>query len=457
MGEELEMGFGEAVEYLESFTNYEKETTFEYSEMKLGRVRELLTKIGDPQKQYRAIHIAGTKGKGSTCAMLFSILKAAKYKVGLYTSPHLINVRERIRLSFLNEISEPRERLIKESEFAKLIAQIKKQAIGIEGLTFFEILTVVAFKFFADKKVDFVILETGLGGRLDATNVVDSIVCGITNISLDHTQILGDSIKKIAQEKAGIIKETTMVAIAAQPLDAFKVIEDKCQAVGTRLYEIGKDFVFDPIAQDLECSLFDFKGMFGDYDNLRLNLLGQHQIANAALALAIIQLLTLHDIVISILAIKEGLEKVRWPGRLQLMHRNPFMIFDGAQNAESAHALRIAINMLFIPTKTVLILGVSKDKDVDGICENLCRSNVSVIVTKVNTLRALDTSTLALRAKKYCANVQEATTVKDALELAKTKVDKDGLILLTGSLYLIGEALKVAKGMTFPKISEQKK
>ena len=451
------MNFRDALDYLDSLTNYEKQANFEYNELKLDRVKDLLKLLGDPHKQYRAIHIAGTKGKGSTCAILFAILKSAKYKVGLYTSPHLINVRERIRISFLNEISESRERLIKEDELVELISKVKEHTEKVPGLTFFEILTVVAFKFFADQKVDFVILETGLGGRLDATNVVDAIVCGITNISLDHTEILGNTIGKIAEEKAGIIKETTMVVTAPQSPEALRVIENKCQAVGTRLYEIGKDFVSDPIGQDLDCNMFDFQGMFGAYENLRLTLLGQHQVTNAALTLAIIQLLTLHDIVISILAIKEGLENVRWPGRMQLIHKHPFVIFDGAQNEASANALRVAVNMLFIPSKIILILGVSQGKDIDGICKNLCSNQTSVIVTKANIPRAVDTSTLEQRVKKYCLNVQQALTIKDALDQAITMVDKNSLILVAGSLYLIGEALQAARKISFPNMSEPEK
>ncbi|MCP4650591.1 MAG: bifunctional folylpolyglutamate synthase/dihydrofolate synthase [PVC group bacterium] len=445
------MLFVEAQDYLDSFLDYEKDPTQVYNDLKLERVKELLDRLGNPQEKFKCIQIAGTKGKGSTCAMLFSILKSAKYKVGLYTSPHLISFRERFRISYLNEISEAKERLIKEGEVCKLLEEIKSHTDGIEGLTFFEICTAMALKFFANTEAEFVILETGIGGRLDATSVVDPIACGFTSISLDHTNLLGNSLEKIAQEKAGIIKSNALVVTAPQPPQALKVIADACKKNHTRLYEAGKDFICDPIGQDLNGSIFDLRGIFYVYESLHLSLIGQHQLINASVALGIIQLLKLHDTVVSILAIKEGLENVRWPGRMQIVHKRPFLILDGAQNAESANALRLAINMLLIPNKSVLILGVSKGKDVAGICSNLCRQRSLVIVTQANNPRSLDVDTLEATVTKYHKNVKKTENVKQALELAAENVGQDDLIIVTGSLYLIGEALKASRTLKFKK------
>ncbi|MFH2137967.1 MAG: folylpolyglutamate synthase/dihydrofolate synthase family protein [Candidatus Omnitrophota bacterium] len=446
------MTFREAEEYLRSFIDYEKDTSYNYEDIKLSRVKKLLEALGNPQENFKSIHIAGTKGKGSTCAIIFSILKAAKYKVGLYTSPHLVDFRERIRVTYLSDISEAKERLIKEKELCALVEGIKEHVEKIEGLTFFEVFTALAFKFFSEQELDFVILETGLGGRLDATNVVTPVACGITNISLDHTQLLGNTLEKIAREKAGIIKHNALIVTAPQHPNVLKIIMDTCKDKDTRLYEVGRDFICDPIAQDLNGSVFDFRGIFDFCEGLHLSLLGQHQLVNAAVALGIIQLLKLHDTVISMLAIREGLENVRWPGRCQIVHKNPMLLLDGAQNEESANALRLAISMLLIPNKTILILGVSKDKDVDGICSKLCRICQLVIVTQAQIPRAMAVESLLEIVKKHHKNVDKAEHIEKALEMALSQAGKDDLIIVAGSLYLIGETLKGLRNLKFPKL-----
>lgn len=443
------MDYQEALEYLDTFVDYEKSTTYKYTDFKLERMQKILERMGNPQNNFKSIHIAGTKGKGSTCAFMFSILKNAGYKVGLYTSPHLLNFRERIKISYVNDLGETRERLINEEEVCKVIEEIKPLTDEIKELTLFEVYTVMAFKFFSDMGMMFAILETGLGGRLDATNVVKPIICGITNISYDHVQVLGGDLTRIAQEKAGIIKEDAIVVSAPQSPEAFKVITEVCKQQKGRLYEVGSDFACDTIGQDLSGSFFDFRGIFDNYENLHISLIGQFQLINATLAIAIIQLLRLYDIVISLIAIKNGLDSAYWPGRMQLVHKNPNVIFDGAQNAASAHALKIAINQLITPGKSVLILGVSKDKDVEGICEHLCRQQSLIILTQGQSKRAMDVDTLASRIPRFQKVIRKTVHVEQALKLAVENAGPEDLILLTGSLYLVGEAFKVLKTINF--------
>ncbi len=445
------MIYEQAQSYLNSFIDYEQDTNYVYTDIKLERVKILLAELGNPQDTFKSIHIAGTKGKGSTCAFIFSILRESGFKVGLYTSPHLIDFRERIKISCPDELGQTKERLITEDEVCRLVEELKPHTDKIKNLTFFEVYTVLAFKFFAQMGLDFAVLETGLGGRLDATNVVTPIVCGITGISYDHTNMLGNTLEKIAKEKAGIIKKDSLVVIAPQPPDAWKIIAKKCEEKKSRLYEVGKDFLYDSIGQDLNGSVFDFRGIFEQYESLHIPLIGPHQLINASLALGIIQVLRLYEVVISLLAIQRGLENTRWPGRMQLIHKHPFFLLDGAQNAASARILMMAIDMLFIPKKFILILGVSKDKDVKGICGHLCRQPSLIILTQAQTRRAMSVEELEKVAARPNRNVIKTRNVSEALKLAVKNVGPDDLILVAGSLYLIGEVLKAFRTIEFPK------
>ncbi len=445
------MNYQEAINYLNSFTDYEKITDYEYKNITLERVKALLKKLDNPHEQFRSVQIAGTKGKGSTCAFIFSILMEAGYKVGLYTSPHLIDFKERIKISYEDDMAEIRERLIEENEVIALVEEIKPYADEIKGLTFFEVYTVLAFLFFAHQKIEFAVIETGMGGRLDATNVVDSLVCALSSISFDHMAILGNSLEKIACEKAGIIKENSLVVSVAQPLQAWREIEKICKEKNVRYYRIGKDFIYDVIGQNLDGSILDFKGIMDSYQNLHIRLVGHFQTLNAALALSVIQLLSQHEVVISSLAVKKGLENAQWPGRMHIVHRNPFLVFDGAQNPASAHALRAAINMLFIPKKSILIFGVSKDKDVRGMIPHIARSQNLIILTQADNPRAMDVDTLEQKMFQFKRIIKKTKTVQEALCLAvKNTSNKDDLILVAGSLYLIGEAYIALKELKIP-------
>jgi len=304
------MSYPEVIKYLELFINYEKIPAFTYKEsLKLERIKDFLSTFNNPQKNLKCIHIAGTKGKGSTCAFITYILREAGYKVGLYTSPHLSDFRERIRiLNPKSEIRNPKqipnpksqiqkledfERMISKEDLVRLTEKLKadiekfNSQSKCDPLSFFEVYTALAFTYFKEEKVDFAVLETGLGGRLDATNVVNPLVCAITPLSYEHTQKLGNTLREIATEKAGIIKaqssklkaQNLIVISAPQEKEALEVIRNKCKEVGARLYEVNKDIFYEKAN-----SGFSLIGLFGEYSCLKINLLGEHQWINAAVA-----------------------------------------------------------------------------------------------------------------------------------------------------------------------------
>ncbi len=417
------MAYQETIRYLDSFINYEKKSAFPYKQsFKLERIKEFLQSLGNPQDSLRCIHVAGTKGKGSACAFAAYILREAGYKVGLYTSPHLSDVRERIRI--LNQKSKIKNQNL---EFGGMISRkelvdlVRKLRPAIEKynrdskygpLSFFEVYTTLAFVYFKEKEVDFAVLETGLGGRLDATNTVNSLVCVITPISYDHTQKLGNTLKEIAQEKAGIIKGGGQVVISApQEKEAREVIRNRCKGTGAKLYEVGGDI------------------------NAKLGLLGGHQRVNAACAVAAVKALGAK---INPHVIKNGLYNTRWPGRCEVIGKNPLLVLDGAQNVASCKALKAAVKENFSAQKIILVLGISRDKDIRGICKELQDFADKIILTKADNPRASEPKALAGYFKGK--EVYLTGRVREAIILAKRIADKKDLILVTGSLFVIGEA-----------------
>ncbi|MCM8779659.1 MAG: bifunctional folylpolyglutamate synthase/dihydrofolate synthase, partial [Candidatus Omnitrophica bacterium] len=383
--------FKESQQYLESFINYEKVSEYPYkNSFKLERMRGFLKELGQPQKELKCIHIAGTKGKGSTCAFVAYVLKEAGYRVGLYTSPHLVTFRERIRILGDHSARAPShhspefEGMISEQEVTELVEKIKpavdkfSQNNPYGVLSFFEIYTALAFIYFKEKKVDFAVLETGLGGRLDATNTADALISVITRISYEQTQKLGNTLREIAGERAGIIKaKDTIVISAPQEVEAEEVIRKKCSDVGAELRSVGKDIVWGKRGLG-----FGVWGKGFGYPQLNIRLLGQHQIINAATAIGAIEALKEKGAAISDEAVKNGLSKARWPGRCEVAARDPVVVLDGAQNRASSRALKEAIKKNFKYKRLVLVLGVSKDKDIRGISEELCPLADEIILTR---------------------------------------------------------------------------
>jgi len=462
------MNYNSTVGYINSFINFEKIPKYQYAEaFRLERMKAIMEELGNPHKATRFIHVAGSKGKGSTCAIAAYILREAGYKVGLYTSPHLVDFRERIRV--LEKASGSRsqvtgnryqvsgnfEGMIGEEEFVELAEEIKPVAEKFRNLetlgkaSFFEILTACAFLYFNKKKVDIAILETGLGGRLDATNVAMPLVCGITNINLEHTDKLGDTLSKIAYEKAGIIKAQSakskaqsLVISAKQEKEAGDVIRKVCQEKKARLFEIGRDIRYSIIDSDERRQIFDLEGPGYSYEDLELNLIGAHQVENASLAIGMLK--SSDKLKIEETDIRNGLKSAVWPGRLQVIQRNPYVILDGAQNPASVSVLMESLRELFGYKKLICVFGISSDKDIKGVSGILDKSCDIIVLTKANNnSRATDISTLKGCFKEPRSIIEESIDIDGALQKAFKIADKEDLILITGSLFLVGDAMRL--------------
>lgn len=454
------MTYQEAIRYLDSFVNYEKVSDYPYNvSFNLDRMRRLLGFFGNPHEKLRSIHIAGTKGKGSCAAMTASILREAGFRVGLYTSPHLISPRERIRVLNKSKIegsnlkigAQEIEGVIPEEDLGQLIEKIKPAVEGVQGspdlgkVSFFEIYTLLAFLYFIQNEVDFAVLEVGMGGRLDATNVVKPLVSVITPISFDHTDKLGPTLESIAKEKAGIIKEGVPCVSAPQEEAAYSVIRRTSRERGVNLYEVGKDILFEIVSQDQLWTYLRLCGLLGEYNDLKLPLLGRHQVVNAAAALGAVELLSNYEVLISDSEVRRGLEEVAWPGRLQVIGERPWIVLDGAQNRASARALKEAVKGIFPHKDLILVLGISLNKDIGGIGEELGPISREVILTKAQSPRAAEPEAIKQMIGGLCPKITLTHEVAEAMELARKEASPDDLILVTGSLYVISEVIRLMK------------
>lgn len=427
------MTYPEALHYLDSFINYEKQDRYDYKDsFRLDRMKKLVRLLGDPQAGINSIHIAGTKGKGSTCAIVYSILRSAGFRVGLYTSPHLVSFCERIRID---------DSLISEDDVGRLLDKVRPavDGMGSDRPTFFEVYTALACLYFNEQKVDFAVYEVGLGGRLDATNVVEPLVCAITPISYEHMDKLGNTLGEIASEKAGIIKDGSICVIAPQEKESAEAIGRICRERKARAIFVGRDIRFKELAADDRREVFSVSGLSEEYPSLEMGLLGPHQVANAATAIGIVEALGFHNITIRPDAIKKGVALAEWAGRLEIMRRSPLIILDGAQNRSSAKALASAIKRSFKYKELILVLGVSKDKDIKGITGELFPISSRVILTKSKIAeRAMEPS----RIKELAGPADAIMTsdVSDALKKAVSMAGPDDMVLVTGSLFVVGEA-----------------
>jgi dihydrofolate synthase / folylpolyglutamate synthase len=430
------MDYRSAVDFILSFADYERvprsAVVFD-----LRRLFQLLERLDNPQTGPLPVHVAGTKGKGSTAAMIASILEAAGYRTGLYTSPHLFSINERIQVD-----GQP----ISGEDFACLVEILRPEVEAVNRvaeygrLTTFELLTALAFLFFREKKVAVMVLETGLGGRLDATNVVGPGVSVITSISYDHTDVLGDTLAKIAGEKAGIIKPGSVVVSAPQPPEAMAVIERVCRERAVRLVRVGEAVTWRPGSFSPREQRFELDGLRGRYE-LALPLLGEHQLENAAAAVAAVELLADRGVGISGKYIVTGLARVRWPGRLQVLRKNPWVIADCAHNAYSMGKLVVALRRYFNFNRLTFILGVSADKDVAGMAAELVALPAQIIVTGAYHPRALRPDRLAAEFSRRGIMVNELPTVAGAVDRALADAAAVDLVCITGSVFVVAEAM----------------
>ncbi|MBI1953603.1 MAG: bifunctional folylpolyglutamate synthase/dihydrofolate synthase [Candidatus Omnitrophica bacterium] len=427
------MTYPEAIQYLNTLPNYEQLTAYRYGEaLGLDRIESLLRGLGNPHKNFASLHVAGTKGKGSTCAFAASILQALGRRVGLYTSPHLASLRERIQVN---------GRPVTPERFAETVQAVMPRMPG--NLTFFEATTACAFLYFARERVEDAVIEVGLGGRLDATNVIAPAVSVVAPISLDHTDKLGSSLGEIAGEKAGIIKPGTPVVVSRQPREASQVIEAAARALQAPVHRLEEEIQIEGVRVSTAGSRVSFRTPRAFYPDLLIPLLGRHQIANAALAVRAVELARPEVEVPRLLsAVREGLAETRWPGRCQLVPGSPPILLDGAQNGASAEVLVSAVRELFPGRRVIGVVGISGDKDIAGIARVWGPWMSELILTRAQAARAESPERLAEAFSQWHPRPHLAARVPDALELARGRSRPDDLMVVAGSLFLVGEALE---------------
>jgi len=392
----------------------------------LDNVSRLLHLLGDPHLGLKVVHVAGTNGKGSVCTILHSIL-SQRYRVGIYTSPHLHRFNERIRIGH-DEISD--QEVV---DLTRLLRAKVQQEGGPKHFTFFDFTTAMALYYFTEKGVELAIVEVGLGGRLDSTNVVQPLAVVITNIGHDHMDVLGESIEDIAREKAGVIKEGMPVVCGEGKPEALKVIEETALEKRAPLLLLGRDFSWE--AED---GTFRFYGRKKGFGNLELNLRGRHQFANAALALATLEVLHEEGFPVGEGEIRRGLKEVDWPGRLELFEGPPKVLLDGAHNPEGAKALRCSLEKM--PFRHLhLLLGIMADKAWRDFIAELAPLAETVVGCRPSNSRALAPEEIAREAKRYCPKVSAFEDPKEALEHLRGLSSPEDLIVVTGSLFTVAD------------------
>ncbi len=393
----------------------------------LDTIQSMLQGLGSPQNMFASIHIAGTNGKGSIASALSSIFRTAGYRVGLYTSPHLVKFNERIRIN-----GAP----ISDMDVLKAFEAVKQVYTGDREPTFFEYTTAMAFHEFARAKVEWAIVETGMGGRLDATNVLNPRLSIISNISLEHRQYLGNTIAEITSEKGGIIKRGVPVITGVNQKEAIEVLRNISQKQEAPLYRLGEHF---RVRKNKKSDTFSYVGINSTWENMQTGLKGNHQVGNAALVLAACEVLNRHDTHFDIEQIKEGLLKTDWPGRMEVVSQTPYIILDGAHNLMAARKLGRFISENLIKDKTTLIIGILDDKPYKGMLKSLLPFCKRVILTKPVINRALEPEKLYKFAKDLIEDIKIVPSVKDAFFYARESVSSDEAICVAGSLYVVGE------------------
>jgi dihydrofolate synthase / folylpolyglutamate synthase len=432
--------FRTALAFINEHTNYERMLRVGYNttNFNLARMQRILDAIGNPHKKLRCAHIAGTKGKGSTCHMLAAMLQSTGHRVGLYTSPHIVNIRERIAINGQN---------ISEADFTRAIARVAPVArrLAPENPTFFEVMTAAAFWHFAQQKVDFVVVETGLGGRLDSTNVIKPEVVGITNISFDHMAQLGNTLEAIAEEKAGIFKPGVSAVVAPQPPGVKRVFRDVAKRVGCDLKILGDDIEFTYRFESSRASgphaRICMMTPGSRFDHVEVPMLGEHQALNCGVALGMVDVLRQKGMNIPEQPAIDGLTRLQIPGRLETIREKPRTIVDCAHNAASIAALMRAIGQNISYDSMVVIFGCSADKDIDGMLSQLQLGADKVIFTNNGSPRSADPKDLHARfVEKSQKMAQIEPTLLDAYRVATHCVSREDLICITGSVYLVGLA-----------------
>jgi len=390
----------------------------------LERINNLLSLMGNPHKEVRAILVGGTNGKGSVTAMISSALIEAGYRVGSFYSPHIDDFRERIQV---NNSFIPKRKVV-----SLFMGIEKKKEKMKEKPTHFEIVTAMACKYFGDEEVDYAVFEVGLGGREDATNALSPFISVITNIGLEHTEALGNSLRSIAHEKAGIIRKNFPVVTAEREKEPLSEIKSECRKKNSPLVIIGKDVLLKKINCSMKGGHFIVRAK-KTYD-VETSLLGEHQGTNAATAIAVLEHMKIPK-----RAIENGIKRAHVPGRLEITGKNPLIVMDSAHNPHAFRELKKSLP-IFPHKKLILVTGIMKDKDIKKIIGIIAPLSDVIIINKPSLKRAAPPSLILREAKKYNKNVLIVKNVKESLEKAKSLAGKDDLILVAGSMYMLAEA-----------------
>jgi dihydrofolate synthase/folylpolyglutamate synthase len=425
----------------------------------LDNITALLRHLGDPHVGLLAVHVAGSNGKGSTSAFLASILHQAGYRVGHYISPHLVDFRERIQV---NGIPIPRERVVLFTEHIRKRVENMTRAGELRPtsdpellpesfdpekstITFFEFTTAMAFLFFREMRVDVAVVEAGMGGRLDATNVIDPLLCLITPISFEHQQYLGKTLIQIGKEKAGIIKPNRPLLTSARQPGILSLFRQRCQELHSPFYAWGKDFS----AREVGPQVMHFEGLSHQWPKLFLGLAGSHQVINATLALAAVEVLMESGFAIEEEHLRHGLAEVKWPGRLELIGEHPRILLDGAHNPAATRVLKNALQKGFPRRRLILVMGIMSDKEIPKMMADLVPLADLLILTRPRMDRAASLELLRAGAAFFRKPTAEMAEVGQALGLAIREATDEDLILVSGSLFTVGEARAylVSKGM----------
>ncbi|HNT55138.1 MAG TPA: folylpolyglutamate synthase/dihydrofolate synthase family protein [Anaerolineaceae bacterium] len=441
----LDDAYQQSLDYLYSFVDYSLTHNLRFSPEKfdLARMHDLMARLDNPHQQYPVIHVAGTKGKGSTAAMIAAVLQSAGYRVGFYTSPHLEDFNERIQVNGES---------ISRADLVDLVAQLRPHAAAVERITTFELTTALGFLYFARARVDVAVVEVGLGGRLDATNVVTPLVSVITSLSYDHMAVLGNTLAQIAAEKAGIIKPGRPVVLAPQKEEARLVVERIAAERAAPLTQVGRDVLFAPWTHSLEGqslliwsaeeqSLVDDFIESGGRSNwqpvrLTIPLLGHHQVENAATAYTALRTANAAGLPISEAAVQQGLRQTNWPGRFEVLRRDPPLVIDSAHNRDSALKLRLAVDDYFPGKRVVLLFGASEDKDIPGMFAELMPRVWQVIATQSIHPRAMPPEQLVALAHQFGVRARVVLPLEAALTEALQLAGSEALVLATGSIFV---------------------
>jgi dihydrofolate synthase / folylpolyglutamate synthase len=442
---DIQADYQEALDYLYSFVDFSLNRSVRYSPelFNLQRMMTFMDALGNQERDYPVIHIAGSKGKGSVASLCASALMAAGYRTGLYTSPHLIDFTERIKIDGKN---------IPYPDLVGQVEKIKPVVATIPDLTTFEITTALAFLYFSDQKVDAAVIEVGLGGRLDATNVCHPLVTVITSLSYDHTSLLGETLTEISTEKAGIIKSGVPCVLAPQKDEARLVIERICEERGAPLIKVGKDIFFAPLSRSLEnqtllvwspseqvdVTAFIESGGLDEWEPTRLTipLLGFHQVENAATAYTALLVANERGLLVNDTNIRDGFRLVVWPGRFEILQRYPPVIVDSAHNRDSALKLRLAIDDYFPGHPVILVFGVSEDKDIHGMFSELLPRVRQVIITQSYHPRAMQPDNLVEIVHQFGKPAKAIPDFQEAMITAEKMAAGECVVLITGSVFI---------------------